>query len=120
MQPNATSEVRIKLNHLIEYGFVLPSFLLSCHLLNSNTFNTVRTTAAIKNKTWKNWIMELLILRDEVKSFWVNVNRIFYSRFGLFVREDTFLKSCLLFKMYSIKKSFFLSDDVSSNDKVAL
>lgn len=38
-------------------GLVLPSFLPSCHLLNSITFSTINTIPAEKNRTWKNFIM---------------------------------------------------------------
>lgn len=72
--PMATREVRIKLNHLIGWGLVLPSFLPSCHLLNSITFSTIKITDAVKNNTWKNFIMASRFCTCEVKVFDVNVS----------------------------------------------
>jgi hypothetical protein len=73
-QPIATNEVRIKLNHLMGWGFVLPSFLPSSHFLNSSTLITIRITEAIKKSTWKNLIMGQLIYWHEVKVFGDNVS----------------------------------------------
>lgn len=56
------------------YGLVLPSFLPSFHLLKSSTFKTISITAAIKNNTWKNWIMALSIYNHEVIVFGENVS----------------------------------------------
>jgi hypothetical protein len=53
-RPIATNDVRIKLNHLMEYRLSADSFLLSRYLLNSRTFKTINTIAAVKNRTWKN------------------------------------------------------------------
>jgi hypothetical protein len=53
----ATIDVRIKLNHLMGWGLVLPSFLPSCHLLKSIIFRIIITIEAEKNRTWKNLIM---------------------------------------------------------------
>jgi hypothetical protein len=55
--PIAANEVRIKGSHLIGWGFVLPSFLPSCHFLNSSTFNTIRIMDASIKRTWKNLII---------------------------------------------------------------
>jgi hypothetical protein len=70
----ATSEVRIKLNHLMGWGLALPSLRPSCHLLNSITFKTINTMAAEKNNTWKNFIMVSRFYSREVKVFDENVS----------------------------------------------
>jgi hypothetical protein len=38
-------------------GTVPPAFFPSWYLLNWITLSTIRTTAAVKKSTWKNWIM---------------------------------------------------------------
>jgi hypothetical protein len=73
-QPSATNEVRIKRNHFMGWGFVLPSFLPCSHFLISITFRIINRTAAEKKMTWKNFIIRRGFIACEVKVFDENVS----------------------------------------------